>query len=79
MNELSKIAVFATWINALGASKAERLKSPSLAIVVWAESPLIESGRYKIVLRAVSNILPGQPYFGRTSPITNYTGNGQWI
>jgi hypothetical protein len=67
-NDLRQIAIFATWINALGASRTERLKSPSLAILVWAEPPQVEHGMYKIVLRAVSNILPDQPYFGRISP-----------
>ena len=68
LTDLSKIAVFATWINALGSSKAERLKSASLAILVWAESPQIPSGSYKIVLRAVSKMLPDQPHFGHISP-----------
>ena len=68
LTDLSNIAVFATWINALGPSKAERLKSPSLAILVWAESPQTPSGSYKFAVRAVSRMLPDQPFFGRISP-----------
>ncbi|KAH7089582.1 heterokaryon incompatibility protein-domain-containing protein [Paraphoma chrysanthemicola] len=66
--DLKSIAVFAKWINCLGPDKAERLKSPSTAILIWAEAPNIPSDRYKIVIRAVSDLLP-QPHFGLISPV----------
>jgi hypothetical protein len=68
---LSQIAVCAEWINALGPDKAERLRSPSTCILVWAESPSIPRDRYKVVLRAVSDLLPAQPHFGIISPTQN--------
>jgi hypothetical protein len=65
ITDSSSIIVFANWINALGAHRAERSRSPSNCILLWAESPLIASNRYKIVVRAVSDLLPTQPHFGR--------------
>lgn len=61
----SRLAIFGVWINALGSSKEQRLKSQALAILVWAESPQIPPGTYKIVIRAASQMLPDQPHFGR--------------
>jgi hypothetical protein len=69
ITDLSNVAVFAKWINALGPSKAERLKSCSISILVWAEAPHVPSGLYKVIIRAVSDILPTQPFFGRLSPV----------
>jgi|TARA_R110002003_G_scaffold3185_2_gene24884 hypothetical protein len=68
INDLGSIAIFAKWINALGPGKAERLRSPSTAILVWPEAPHVPSDTYKIVIRAVSSLLP-QPHFGSISPV----------
>lgn len=67
ISELESVAVFAKWINALGPSKAERSRSASTCILLWAESASIPSRRYKVVIRAVCSLLPDQPHFGRLS------------
>ncbi|KAH7063775.1 heterokaryon incompatibility protein-domain-containing protein [Paraphoma chrysanthemicola] len=66
--DLDSVVVFAQWFNALGPGRAERLKSPSTGLLVWAEAPNIPTDTYKIVIRAVSSLLP-QPHFGRISAV----------
>lgn len=56
LTDLNRIEIFVTWINALGPSKAQRLKSTALCLLVWPESPQFVPGAYKIVIRAVSNV-----------------------
>jgi len=68
ISDPGEVAIFAKWISALGPGKAERSRSPSNCILVWAESSSIPSGRYKVVIRAVSDLMPAQPHFGRISP-----------
>ncbi|KAF2821392.1 HET-domain-containing protein [Ophiobolus disseminans] len=83
ISNLANVAVFAKWINALGPSTAERLRSPSTYILLWAECASIPSGRYKVVIRAVSTLLPNQPHFGRISPVQtsflDYTQIRSWL
>lgn len=67
VTNLGALEVLAVWINALGPEKNQRLKSPSLVILVWIEAPNIPLGTYKMIIRAVSRMLPEQPYFGRIS------------
>ncbi|KAF2464175.1 HET-domain-containing protein [Lindgomyces ingoldianus] len=69
LSDLSQIAIFGTWINALGPSREQRLKSSALSILVWPESPRIPQAAYKLVIRAVSRLLPDQPHFGRLSSV----------
>lgn len=69
LTDLNKVAVFATWINCFGPSREERIRSPTLSILVWAEAPRILPTTYKIVVRAASEIIPDQPHFGRISPV----------
>ncbi|OAL57157.1 HET-domain-containing protein [Pyrenochaeta sp. DS3sAY3a] len=64
-----EVAIFATWINTLGPSREQRLKGSALAILVWPETPRIQQATYKLVIRAVSRILPDQPHFGQLSSV----------
>jgi hypothetical protein len=59
------IAMFGTWISALGPSKEQRLGSLALCLIVWPESPRIRPGAYKIIVRAASTAFFKQPHFGR--------------
>jgi hypothetical protein len=63
VTNLGKIAIFATWISALGSTKDKRLQSPTLCILIWAESPSTLPATYKIIVRASSRMLLDQPHF----------------
>lgn len=67
ISDLSEVVIFSKWINALGPDKAARLKSPSLCILLWAEAPSIIPDTCKVIIRAVSDLLPTQAHFGRLS------------
>jgi hypothetical protein len=69
LTDMGRITIFAKWVNALGSSKEQRLQSSTLAILLWPESPHIPPATYKVVIRAVSGMLPDQPYFGFLSPL----------
>ncbi|KAF2184100.1 HET-domain-containing protein [Zopfia rhizophila CBS 207.26] len=66
LTELHRTTIFATWINALGPSKEQRLKSSSLCILLWPESPQIPPATYKVIIRPSSKVLPTQLHFSRS-------------
>ncbi|KAF2650916.1 HET-domain-containing protein, partial [Lophiostoma macrostomum CBS 122681] len=78
MKNLEKVQISAVWINALGSERRQRLRSPSLSILILLECPSVPSGQHKVVVRAVSRMLPNQPYFGAISQVqTSYLDYGQ--
>lgn len=79
--DLESVALFAKWICPLGSAREKRLQTPSLCILVLAESPHFTAESYKLTIRAVSTLLPSQPHFGRISgtPFLDFDETKRWL
>lgn len=65
--DLKSTALYAKWICPLGLERRNRSRTPTLYILVWAESSHFAPGSYKISIRAASTLSPNQPYLSRIS------------
>ena len=59
------IQVSGTWVNALGPKDEQCLRSSALFLILWFNAPMTESTDHKLVIRAISPVIPRYPHFGR--------------
>jgi hypothetical protein len=68
-DEFLRIQIRGTWINAQGPKKEQRLRCPTLCLLLWPEAPHILPETCKVLVRALSTTQNNQPHFGRMLPV----------
>lgn len=75
------IQVSGTWVNAFGPKDEQCLRSSALFLVLWFNAPMTESADHKLVIRAMSSMIPRYPHFGRLveDPFLNLSLVKTWL